>query len=275
MSITCTLFVLYPEATVEAAWEELEALGATLLYSETSEEGSRIYGHLDPHLFKDLTQVASALPVTLPDIDWDAQWEAHGHDFHDGCVHLEFPSGKLQLLPGPGFGDLSHPTTKLMIQMMEKHVRARTVIDIGCGSGILSCTAIAMGAQSVHALDIDPNAIQHAKDNAILNQMEEHITFGLSGEAFPLRKHIVALMNMIFSEQVAAWESLSAIHGNVAEIITSGIRVEEREAYLKQCQNWGWVPREELEQEGWCCFWFVHKGPKGPKRLKVGKRFLK
>lgn len=266
MQIECYKFLFLPEIPPEAAWEALVEAGATVLYSSTGENDStEIYGQLPGNcspekLLHQLNMINSIISVTLPEIDWEAQWAAHGNDYHDGYVHINLIDfgyslegrGVVRLIPGPGFGDLSHPTTQLMIRLMTKHINKQFVIDVGCGSGVLSCCAIAMGAEKVIGLDIDPNAIEHAKQNALLNGMQDRISFSLPSEI----GNALILMNMIQAEQVAAWESLPQIHASASEVITSGILENERQAYLEQCERWGWKLKEEIKQDEWRAFYW-------------------
>jgi len=79
----------------------------------------------------------------------------------------------LELDPGLAFGTGSHPTTRLCMEWLETHPPiAQTVLDYGCGSGILAMVASKLGASKVLGVDIDPQAIVAAKENAIRNRTE-------------------------------------------------------------------------------------------------------
>ncbi|MBI3211821.1 MAG: 50S ribosomal protein L11 methyltransferase, partial [Simkania negevensis] len=150
-------------------------------------------------------------------IDWHKQWELHTPNFSDGLAHIPLQSkqGKIKkfsLLPGAGFGDLSHPTTKLMLEMMPQKIEGE-MIDIGCGSAILSIAGALRGAKKVIGLEVDPSAILHAKENVKWNQLENSITIQTTlTSAHELQKPLLLLMNMISSEQKIAWGSLSFLH---------------------------------------------------------------
>ena len=75
----------------------------------------------------------------------------------------------VKIEPGPGFGDASHPTTLLTLQLISRLVAGRDILDIGCGSGILSLSALALNAASVIGYDIAFEAILHSIQNAKLN----------------------------------------------------------------------------------------------------------
>lgn len=203
------------------------------------------------------------------EIDWEAQWAAHGLNYRDGFVHVELSEyirdsnqsvqpSLLRLKSGPGFGDLSHPTTRLLLKMMHPLIEGADVLDIGCGSGILSLAAMAMGAKSATAIDIDEGALEHARRNSALNGMEQRIDFA-TPENYRLAggiDNIVVLMNMIQSEQVLAWNSLSQIHSRVGKALTSGILSEGKVAYLELCRSRQWRCVQEVEEAGWLGFIF-------------------
>lgn len=80
----------------------------------------------------------------------------------------------LELDPGLAFGTGSHPTTRLCMEWLEQHVEAGcSVLDYGCGSGILAILARKLGADSVDGIDIDPQAISAAHDNAKRNHCDD------------------------------------------------------------------------------------------------------
>ncbi|MCB1149846.1 MAG: 50S ribosomal protein L11 methyltransferase, partial [Chlamydiia bacterium] len=128
------------------------------------------------------------------EIDWTAQWTDHSPGYHDGVSSVTLPTGKtISLKPGGGFGDFSHPTTKLMLELMAPYVSGKTCVDVGCGSGILTVAALAMGAKEVWAIDIDPLALAHTRENLLLTDGKSRV-FG-PGEALPKETPDVILCN--------------------------------------------------------------------------------
>lgn len=174
------------------------------------------------------------------EIDWEKQWATFAPGYGGGMVRY----GDIKMIPGGGFGDLSHPTTRIMLELMKGKTGNR-ILDIGCGSGILSLAAAKMGGQIV-GIDIDPVAVAHAEKNRVLNGLA-NVSFseGCTG-TFDL-----ILMNMIMSEQQLAWNPDYAKKGTT--IITSGVLAEQRDVYL-QSRDWKLV--EEREEEGWRGFVF-------------------
>lgn len=261
---------------MDDAWSQLELAGIEPLYSSETPEGVKeIYGNTKKDILRDptkleLSAVQTVAESVLPEIDWAAQWASHGLDYHDGFVHVSlekfgcpaFALGglkELKLEPGPGFGDLSHPTTRLVLKMMAPCVPGAHILDIGCGSGVLTLAAAAMGALSAYGVDIDPDAIAHARRNAVLNGLQSCAAFGLPSEyckqkgAAPL----LVVMNMIASEQLLAWDSLKAIHNVPGDCLISGILERDLPQYLDQTRRWGWTLRNRIAEEGWLGLQFM------------------
>lgn len=190
-------------------------------------------------------------------IDWHSQWQQHAHGFKDGLAHIDFKElginqeGSIVLSPGPGFGDLSHPTTRLVLSMMSDHVAAKDVLDLGCGSGILTLSALAFGAKSAFGIDIDEDAIAHAAKNATLNDLPAKF-----GKNQPYTCDVL-VMNMIRSEQKEAYEALDPACKTYKHAFTSGILQEEREIYLELARSWGLYCLEERILDGWMGFKFL------------------
>ncbi len=252
--------------SLENAWHVFEARGVDICYASEEKEGIEFFVYLSSlEILSQLDWIISCEPHTLPSIDWQEQWAIHGYNFREGVVNIDLTRFGLQgsilhLQPGAGFGDLSHPTTDLMMSMLAQCFRQQIVVDIGCGSGILSLAAIALGSALVYGIDIDSQAIEHSHQNALLNNMQERAVFSLPSKFVwrSLPQPILILMNMIRTEQMVAWSSLSALHDQQAELISSGIRNEEREVYLEQTKEWGWLLKYEQEKEGWLAFYFTN-----------------
>ena len=179
-------------------------------------------------------------------IDWNEQWALHAPNFQAGYAHIDLDKGRiLRLKAGPGFGDCSHPTTRLVLDLMKDYVNDRIVIDLGCGSGILSLAASLLGARKVFGIDICEQALEHARENAALNQIK-NTNFGQRGE-----KGEILLLNMISSEQEIAWKDHPYLHGFGGIVISSGILFEQKEGYVVQALSRGWTPLSCKEEGGW------------------------
>lgn len=264
MKVLC--FHIKSEYSSEDAWEELERKGLELLYSsEDKLEGTLIFAHDDPSIGTVTYQTVSKIThEKIEETDWEADWKAHTDNFSEGQLTVDLRSfdpaceKTVKMYSGPGFGNLSHATTRLVMQLMPKFVEDQYVVDIGSGSGILSLAAFAMGASSVLGIEIDPKAVIHATKNAALNKFEMDVQFVLPDEVIiPVGvSSIIVLMNMIRSEQKEAWTVLPQLHRLTKKVITSGILAEDREKYLSLTSSWGWKLIEEIHEGDWLAFSF-------------------
>lgn len=188
-------------------------------------------------------------------IDWTEQWTLHAQNFHDGLAHIELGCGKtLRLKAGPGFGDCSHPSTRLVLELMKAYAPGKCIVDLGCGSGVLSLSAAMMGAEQVYGIDICEEAILHARENAKINQLS-NVQFGRRGV-----KGDLLLINMISSEQEGAWKEHAYLHDFEGIVISSGILAEQKETYIAQVLSRGWNLLSLKEEQGWVGLVFMSFG---------------
>jgi len=123
--------------------------------------------------------------------------------------------------PGLAFGTGSHPTTRLCLQWLEANLRpGETVLDYGCGSGILAIAAVKLGAGRTVGVDIDPQAVESARDNAARNAVEAD--FRLSGD-LPEGDYDVVVANILTNPLKALMPLLAARTRPGGRIILSGI----------------------------------------------------
>ena len=121
----------------------------------------------------------------LEDKDWEREWMENFHPMKFGERLWICPSWRevpepdainVMLDPGLAFGTGTHPTTSLCLEWLESlALSGKTVIDFGCGSGILAIAAIKLGAEKVIGIDIDPQALLASKDNAQRNGVADQL----------------------------------------------------------------------------------------------------
>lgn len=124
----------------------------------------------------------SVIASETEDKDWINNWKQYWHTFTIGDLYIkptweavtEEMKGKpvLSIDPGTAFGTGSHETTRMVIRQLQKYVKGgEEVLDVGCGSGILSVVALKYGAKHALGTDLDPNAIIASEENAQQNDI--------------------------------------------------------------------------------------------------------
>ncbi|GAB4580440.1 MAG: 50S ribosomal protein L11 methyltransferase [Anaerolineales bacterium] len=152
--------------------------------------------------------------VQIQETNWVEAWKEHYHPIPIGQRLIILPSwyqnpdpARLPIIiePGMAFGTGTHPTTQICLELLETHFpgHASSLIDVGCGSGILTIAARKLGAVNLLGVDIDAEALDNARRNAELNDTADQIVWGtgsvreILGGQFPLEKADVLLANIL------------------------------------------------------------------------------
>lgn len=198
----------------------------------------------------------------IPEQNWNKVWESSYDPVmlcNGGlCIraphHSSSPKPALEIVikPGMGFGTGHHPTTALMAEaLMQENLAGRSVLDVGCGSGILAILAVKRGARIVTAVDNDPAALENARENQILNDLSsDKIIWGkdireVSGTFDVIAANINKNTLVVLSEEVTR---LSRPH---SRLFLSGFFVED-EGFLEQhFGQRGWQKKLSRNKDGW------------------------
>ncbi len=159
----------------------------------------------------------------------------------------------IELDPGMAFGTGTHPTTSLCLVMLEKYLQPdQRVIDVGCGSGILSIAAVKLGAKRALALDLDPLAVEKAQENAKMNDVLEKMVVkqgdllkGVSETAECIVANILAEIILDFVHDLPR----VLVPGGI--FIGSGIIKEKAESVKQALEQVGLQVIETASQEDW------------------------
>jgi ribosomal protein L11 methyltransferase len=165
----------------------------------------------------------------------------------------DVPNGLvLELDPGLAFGTGSHPTTRLCMEWLEAHPpQNQSVLDYGCGSGILAMVAKKLGAKNVIGVDIDPQAIESARYNSERNQCE--IDYYLPGDfthKLPGQQYNIVVANILASPLKLMAPMLSGLIAPDGALVLSGILARQADEVIA-----AYAPFIKLtvwnEREGW------------------------
>jgi ribosomal protein L11 methyltransferase len=154
----------------------------------------------------------------------------------------------LRLDPGLAFGTGSHPTTRLCLVWLDANLRGgETLLDYGCGSGILAIAAARLGAARVDGVDIDPQAIASARDNAALNGVVAHFCLP---DALPDGQYDVVVANILTNPLKTLAPLLAGRVREGGALVLSGILAEQADAVIAFYEPWFAFDPPAVD-EGW------------------------
>jgi ribosomal protein L11 methyltransferase len=158
----------------------------------------------------------------------------------------------VRLDPGLAFGTGSHATTALCLKVLESlELAQRTVIDYGCGSGLLGIAALKLGAARVIAVDIDPQALLATRDNAARNGVAAQIVVQDADAASLPQAHCV-VANILAGPLIELAPRLTSACEHGAHLILSGLLRSQTDAVTAAYAS-AFDMLEVLSQDDWCC----------------------
>jgi ribosomal protein L11 methyltransferase len=159
----------------------------------------------------------------------------------------------VRLDPGLAFGTGTHPTTALCLQILDSlPVAGRTVIDYGCGSGILGVAALKLGAAQVTAVDLDPQALLATRDNARRNGVSSQMTVQGIEDELPAAHCVMA--NILAGPLIELAPKLTAACTPKGHLLLSGLL--KTQAYVvKAAYAAGFDMVQVVERDEWCCIY--------------------
>jgi ribosomal protein L11 methyltransferase len=151
--------------------------------------------------------------------------------------------------PGVAFGTGAHPTTRLCLRWLDTVVTPDVhVLDYGCGSGILAIAAMKLGARSARGIDIDPQAVMAAQDNAGRNQVKAD--FAAAADDVPVEPAQIVVANILANPLTVLAPLLARLTRPGGHIALSGILIEQTQSVLDAyAANFDMQPAET--DEGW------------------------
>lgn len=167
--------ILEPGVGETPLWDKVRVIGLFAADTDTDLTTVAITAHHGDNLPAHRWEI-------LEDKDWEREWMQHYHPIQCGerlwiCPSWVQPpepeAVNLMLDPGLAFGTGTHPTTHLCLEWLDSvDLQGKTVIDYGCGSGILGIAALLLGASKVIAVDNDPQALVATRDNSERNHID-------------------------------------------------------------------------------------------------------
>lgn len=201
--------------------------------------------------------------VGVNESDWANTWKQYYKPLHIGNRIVIVPKWEeyepqndelvVRMDPGMAFGTGSHETTKLVIGMLESRVSdGCTVIDVGCGSGILAICAKKLGAGVCRAYDIDPIAVEVAAENAAENGCEVECGTSDLLRGVKAGKYDIICANIVADIIIRMAPDIGAFMGEHSTLLASGIISERAAEVVDALEANGLYIAQTLEENGWC-----------------------
>lgn len=209
----------------------------------------------------------------VDDEDWKDKWKEHFKTARVTEKIVVKPSWEeyvkenesdliIKIDPGMAFGTGTHATTSLCLKLIEKYLKKGDfVLDVGCGSGILSIASSLLGAQKTLGVDIDPIAVAISRENVELNKLAETVEIiegdlakGVFFKADIIAANLMADLVTMLTEDVAKHLKDNGIY------ISSGILIEKQFAVAEKIRSCHFEIIEILEQDDWCAIAARYRG---------------
>ncbi len=278
MSVPYGIYIEDYSDLVEQSWEiaHVDLIEQELLERDRSFSIVHIYISEEDNASEAIGYIkelltASAIPFELVS-EWvnDSSW-ADGWKKYFKCTEIgdklvirpsweEYDniSGRkvLSIDPGAAFGTGTHATTSLCLQVLEKHIDSQsTVLDIGCGSGILSIASVLLGAKNAIGVDIDAQSVKVANENAQINSVTDKTEFVVGDLAEKITgKYSVVCANIVADVILKLLQNVADYMEDSAILITSGIIDIRKDDVLEGFNKYRFSVIEEHTKDNWYAF---------------------
>ncbi len=197
----------------------------------------------------------------IEDKDWEREWMDNFHPMQFGKRLWICPSWReipdphavnVMLDPGLAFGTGTHPTTALCLEWLDGlDLQGKTVIDFGCGSGILAIAALKLGAKQAIGIDIDPQAILASRNNAEQNGVADRLQLFLSEDKPTDLQADVVVANILAGPLKELYPIISQLVKPQGDLGLSGI-LENQSASVCQAYQASFDLEPVAVREEWC-----------------------
>lgn len=253
--------------------EKLQGLSRIKIYLEDTDQSGM------KRLESAVSDLGLSMQVkTLEETNWEESWKDNYPPQEIGKKIVILPywlagqeGDRLPVILDPGltFGTGAHPTTQMVVETMEELIRPGFhCLDLGSGSGILSLTALRLGAESAVGIDIDPKAENIARENAAYNGFAAPEFTALTGnvtedremmEALAAKEYDIVLVNIVADVIIGLSPVLPNFLREKSTLICSGILDVRLQDVLTALEKAGLTVTQVKEKEDWRCVTAVRK----------------
>jgi ribosomal protein L11 methyltransferase len=204
----------------------------------------------------------------IPDQNWNEVWEKNyfkplvvsGRCVVRAPFHTDYPGGEYEIIiePNMAFGTGNHETTTMMMEyILESDVRGRTVLDMGCGTGILSILASMCGASTITAIDIDKWSYEGTVENSKLNSIENITPILGDASSIPGSTFNFILANIQRNIILADMKEYYNVMNPNSTLIVSGFYEDDLADIISKAGEVGLVLVNSKTKNKWCSASFV------------------
>lgn len=253
--------VLEPAPGEVRLWQHITLVG---LFAQ-EHDSHALHGMLQQAAVEQALDLPAYQMQQLPDTVWERSWMSDFAPMQFGpklwicpshCKPQDASAVNIKLDPGLAFGTGTHATTAECLNWLGRRTGATTlpfsgqqVIDYGCGSGVLAIAAACLGAQTVWAVDIDPQALIATRSNACENGVEERIVVGEPALVNKLQADVV-LANILYQPLMTLAEAFAACVRPGGQLVMSGV-LDEQAASLCLRYNSAFDFAPTVSRDGW------------------------
>lgn len=216
----------------------------------------------------------------IADQNWMEAWKQHYKPIQVGCRLLVVPAWlemspaeriAIRINPGMAFGTGTHPSTQLCLELIERNLNrqldgpaarqaagAITFIDVGCGSGILCVAALKLGASLALGVDIDPDSLRNARENAAANGIGAELELGVGSVEEILAGKFAVRESRLVCANILAPVIVRLLSAGLADLVApggtlllGGVLKEQGKDVLQAAQASGFRKREERQMGEW------------------------
>ncbi len=259
---------------VDETLEKLKTADSCVtIYLSDDEEGADTLAKIKTAVEKLDLKAVELHTNAVKDEDWSENWKQYYKPIEVGKRVVIIPEWeavpdtdrvKFIINPGCSFGTGSHESTRMCIEATEKHItEGNNILDLGCGSGILSVIGLLLGAKSATAVDIDPMAVETAYSNLELNGLPREVYHGYAGDIttdeelmnkLSGEKYDIVLANIVADVIINLSGYVKEFMKKTSIFICSGIIIERKDEVKKVLESAGLEIIEERIMGEWAAF---------------------
>ncbi|MCX7710421.1 MAG: 50S ribosomal protein L11 methyltransferase [Clostridia bacterium] len=208
----------------------------------------------------------------VDDEDWATSWKKYYKPLHLSDRMVIKPSWEqyekkdqeiiIEMDPGMAFGTGTHETTRMCAQLLEEYIRKdNSVLDVGCGTGILAIIAAKLDSGEVTAVDIDEVAVKVTQENCRMNQVQEKIvSYKAELKDVAPKQYDIVIANIIANVIINIAELVPAYLKKEGYFLASGIIKERKDEVIETYTKQGFVCEKVIELGEWVAIAFKCQG---------------